>query len=89
VNQCIHGGTHSAVLHGQYYKNLCSDCLTRLQANSPSSGHASFNRQQDYIDHQADVLQPHAGGKPHTAFIRAYPDKARAMFTPEEIREFG
>lgn len=89
MTYCIHGGSFSALIRGQYCKNLCEDCLAKLQANSPSSGHASFNRQMDYIDHEADIVQPYAGGKPHTAFIRAYPDKARKMFTDAEMREFG
>ena len=85
---CIHGGDFSAVLNGEYHKDLCAVCLAKLQAgtNQPSSGHASFNRQQDLIDHQADVQQPYVGGQPNEMFIQAFPKKSREIFTDEQIR---
>lgn len=83
---CKHSGTHNALIKGTYYKDLCLNCLARLQANSPSSGHASFNRQQDLIDHEADVQQPYVGGKANEKFIQAYPKKSREIFSAEEIR---
>jgi hypothetical protein len=89
MTHCIHGGDFSAVINGQYHKDLCAACLAKLQDNSPSSGHASFNRQQDLIDHQADVQQPYVGGRPNEQFIQAYPKKAREIFSNDEIRNSG
>lgn len=85
---CPHGGDFSALIDGQYYKDVCAQCLAKLQAgvNQPSTGYADFNRQQDLIDHVADVQQPYVGGKPNEMFIKAFPKKSRELFGDEEIR---
>lgn len=85
---CTHNGDFNAVLNGKYYKDFCSHCLALVRdgSSSPSSGHASFNRQQDLIDHEADVQQPYTGGQPNEKFIQAYPKKSREIFSAEQIR---
>lgn len=55
----------------------------------PSSGEASYNRQRDLEDNAHYMAQPYVGGLPNPSFIRNYPDKARNMFTPDELRRFG
>jgi hypothetical protein len=35
------------------------------------------------------MLQPWVDGKPSTEFIRAYPDKAKDMYTKEELKEYS
>lgn len=84
-------GVLSAVIGGTYYRQLCHDCKHRLTATyMPSSGQASYNRQRDLEDHEADIQQPWgADGKPNSAFIRLYPEKARTHFSDEEMRKYG
>jgi hypothetical protein len=75
----------SGIIAGVYYKELCRFCLLP----QVSSGEASYNRQRDLEDHLADIAQPYVGGKPNPDFIRIYPDKARAMFSADELRKYG
>lgn len=60
-----------------------------MASEAPSSGLASYNRQRDLEDHIADVQQPRVGGLPNKGFIDNYPDKARQLFTDDELRRYG
>lgn len=79
--------THSVVVNGVYYPNICNVCKILIDSKqTPSSGHASWERGIDLEDHTFDLLQPYgANGKPNPDFIKAYPDKASAIFSDEEI----
>ena len=81
---------HAGIIKGKYWPELCSPCFADLVADqAPSSGLASYNRQRDLEDHLADIAQPYVGGKPSTDFIKLYPDKAKELFTPDEMRKYG
>lgn len=80
-------GDKAAIIRGQYYKTICEPCYQLLQApQRVSSGEANWNRTIDFLDHEADVIQPLEDGKPSRRFIELYPEKAQAMFTPEQLR---
>lgn len=82
--------TNATVIAGVYYPRLCNICKTRLlQPQSPSSGAADWARGRDAEDHEWDIQQPYSNGQINPGFIKAYPDKARSMFTPEELRKYG
>lgn len=82
--------TISAIVAGKYYKDICNICHSALMHDQRvSSGAAEYNRARDLEDHEADVQQPYVGGKPNPAFIRLYPDKAKELFTPDELRWYG
>lgn len=75
----------SAVLNGVYYKHVCGSC--KLSNNVVSSGHANWNRTIDIEDNEAAVQQPwNADGTINTRFAKLYPTQAKALFTPEQIR---
>jgi hypothetical protein len=80
----------SAIIKGVYYARICDTHFTQLTSGqTPSSGHASYNRQRDLEDHLADVAQPFVGGKPNPDFIKLYPEQAARHFTPDEMRKYG
>lgn len=75
----------SAVLGAVYYKYVCENC--RLANNVVSSGHAKWSRTIDIEDNEAAVQQPwNADGTINTRFAKLYPEQAKALFTPEQIR---
>lgn len=78
----------SAIIAGKYWPNICSACKLLLNSGqSVNSGEARWQRDIDIQDHEVDVAQPYgADGNPNLMFIQAYPDKARAIFTEEQIR---
>lgn len=84
-------GTVSGTIAGQYRSGLCRPCFSTMQAGMrPSSGHASYNRQRDFEDHQADIAQPYTkDGKPSRDFISLYPEQAKKMFNEKDLRQYG
>lgn len=72
------------VLGGIYYETVCPNCGSNNQ-RTPDSSAAQYHRQRDLEDHKADVLQPHAGGKPNLEFAREYPDMWENHYTEDEI----
>ncbi len=88
---CTLPATKSAVISGKYYGRLCVVHYNLLiRAHSPSTGHAEYNRQRDFEDHQSDVVQPYdKDGHPHPDFIHLYPDKAREMWGEDTVRKFS
>lgn len=86
----IQASTGSAIVNGQYYANVCSACRLQLTTiQMPSSGHAEWSRRIDAEDHEGDIAQPWKNGKPNPLFVRLYPDKARHLFSEEEMRQHG
>lgn len=83
--------TVSALIAGKLYKNLCQGCYNLLLVGKlPSSASAQYDRERDIEDHLGDVQQPYdADGKPNRGFIELYPDKAKQMFTEDELRQYG
>ena len=80
--------TRSAVIDGEYYANICEADFTQLQSGQTvSSGAADWNRTIDAEDHEADMQQPFANGKPNPKFIAAYPSQAKRLFTEEQMRD--
>lgn len=71
----------SGVVRGVYYTDLCKSCVT----GEVSSAEASYDRQRDLEDHNGDMVQPHAGGAPNVEFMKLYPERAKQLFTPEQI----
>ncbi len=68
-----------------YYKLVCDRC--KLANATVSSGHANWSRTIDIEDHEADVMQPYnADGTINTRFARLYPKQAKALFTPDDLR---
>lgn len=90
-DECRHyPGTKAAVIQGVYYAHLCGICEVRLnKRQTPSSGAADWARGRDYEDHLHDIVQPYTDGHANPDFIKAYPDKARQMFSEEELRKYG
>lgn len=79
----INKASIKAIVDGEYV-HLCRDCRPRPVVNS---GHARWERDIDFLDHEADLLQPYnADGSINTNFARLYPKQAAALFTPEQIR---
>lgn len=58
-------------------------------ANSKvSSGHAEWERGRDLEDHQFDLAQPYnSDGSINVDFARVYPDKAKAIFSDDELNK--
>lgn len=82
--------SRSGIIKGKYYSDLCDYCYLQLTIDqSPSSGHADYNRQRDLEDHLGDIAQPYVGGQPNPDFIKLYPEKAQAMFSKDELRRHG
>ena len=83
--------TVSAIVNGELVKDICESCYQNLViSNSQSSGSANYERERSIENNAADLAQPHgADGKPSSAFIRLYPNQAKQMFTPEELRLYG
>lgn len=76
----------SSIIGDIYYKYICLSCydhLTKLE--SPSSGEAEYNRGRDAEDNEAAMIQPYSGGKVSPEFIQLYPERARQMFSADEI----
>lgn len=73
----------SAILKGIYYSKLCRICLAG--GHVVSSGQASYNRARDLEEHEADVIQPYEGGLPSARFIHLYPERARQLFSDDQI----
>lgn len=41
---------------------------------------------EDRVRHAKDIVQPWRGGDASKEFIKQYPEKAKEMFTPQEIK---
>lgn len=78
----------SAVVSGVFYKDLCRDCKALLhKGQSPSSGHARWERSIDAEDHEGDIQQPYnADGTINVKFAKLYPKQAKELFSEEQIR---
>lgn len=78
--------TKTSIINGHYYKAICQSCYEKLIGHeTASSGQASYNRDRDAEEHEADTRQPYTDGQPDIEFIRLYPEQARSMFSPDEI----
>ena len=77
------------MIANKYYARLCNNCKRILSSPAAvSSGHARWQRSIDLEDHEADIQQPYnADGTPNGRFARMYPDKARMLFTEDELRK--
>lgn len=76
----------SSIIGDIYYRHLCMACYDRLMTpHKPSSGEAAYNRGRDLEEHEADIMQPMAGGKLSPEFVHLYPEQARKMFSDDEI----
>lgn len=75
--------SRSGIIKGEYYPELCDWCVVSGQGES--SGAASYNRQRDLEDHNADMVQPYAGGLPNPEFVKLYPERARQLFSETEL----
>lgn len=82
-------GTKSTIIYERYYQAICESCYAAaLSSHSTSTGHADYERGRDFEEHEADVIQPTGrDGKPSAEFIHLYPERAKSMFTPDEIRD--
>jgi hypothetical protein len=91
ITDCTRPSARSAIIVGKYYSRICAVHYgIMMRAQAPSSGHAVYNRQRDFEDHQSDAVQPYdKEGNPHPDFIKLYPDKAREMWDEETMRRFS
>lgn len=75
------------VLNGQFGK-FCANCIAG-NSRSAHSGHANYLRARDREDNSKDLLQPwDRSGKPNREFIREYPEEAKTIFSPQELRQY-
>lgn len=86
---CGGQASKSTIIEEIYYRDICMTCYTKMTTySSPSSGQAEYNRGRDTEDHLADIIQPTNGdGKPSAEFIHLYADKAKAMFSDDELNQ--
>jgi hypothetical protein len=83
---CDNPANKSSIVGDIYYRRICMSCYASLmKSEGESSGLASYNRARDLENHEADVIQPFSGGKPSPEFIHLYPERARQLFSAEEI----
>lgn len=76
----------SAIVNSVYYRQICSDCLTR--ARQVSSGYARWSRGIDLEDHEHEIMQPYnADGTINTRFAKLYPKQAKTLYTDGELRD--
>lgn len=73
----------AGIIKDIYYKNVCQTCIN--MSFNVSAGLASYNRARDLEEHEADIRQPYSGGKPDSQFIHLYPERARELWSAEEI----
>lgn len=79
--------TKASIIRDYYYQHICNDCYLKLtNFASPSSGQASWNRSRDAEDNESAMIQPYSGGDPSKEFIHLYPERAKQLFTEDEIR---
>lgn len=79
-------GIKGSIIQDVYYGSICTNCYVRLTViEQPSSGQASYDRGRDTEEHEADIRQPYTEGKPDAGFIHLYPERAKQMFSHEEI----
>lgn len=77
----------AGVVNGRYVDNYCNNCINTLTKSSDRFG--KYNRDRQREDYRRDIIQPMDGDKPNKEFIREYSDKAKEIFTSEEIEKFG
>lgn len=79
---------YSAVIAGTYYSDRCNVCIGKKKQGIPSSSTRKdyrIRRQQE--DHRKDLIQSYRQDGINPDFIKAYPEKAKERFTPEQLRE--
>lgn len=80
--------TTGAVLNGSF-GNYCNNCING-ETRKTAPGFAQYSRDRDREDNFADLLQPwHGDGTPNKKFIAHYPERAKDLFTEEEIKTYG
>jgi len=78
----------SLVVQGKYYPKICSECRYKLAPIITSSGDARWQRTIDLEDHEHEIQQPYnADGSINVRFARLYPEQAKALFTPDQLRK--
>jgi hypothetical protein len=78
--------TKGSIVGDNYYQHICNDCYNELMVmESPSSASADYDRSRDAEDNEQDLIQPYSGGKISVEFIHLYPERARQMWSAEEI----
>lgn len=83
---CGRPAAKGSIIDDFYYRHLCNNCYAKLtKMESPSSGEAVYNRGRDAEEHEADGRQPYTNGKPDAEFIHLYPERAKQLFSPEQI----
>jgi hypothetical protein len=86
---CDNKANRSSIINDIYYRAICMTCYAFLMSGEViSSGQAEYNRNRDVEEHEADMIQPWNGdGKPSQEFIHLYPEKAKQMFSDEELNQ--
>lgn len=78
--------TKGSIIGDIYYRHICSTCYSDLmEYEKLSSGEAEYNRGRDAEEHEADYRQPYTDGEIDPEFVRLYPERAKQMWTAEEI----
>lgn len=85
---CNKSSNRGGVINGKYYSSICNECISG-QTRLISAQAAEFQRLSDRQEFAKDIIQPYDGDKPNGEFIKAYPNKAKEMFSEQQLREFG
>lgn len=75
----------SAVVDGEFKSKRCDNCLG-LKLQKPHRGAKEYDRERQRKDFRKDIVQRRINGVANPEFLKAYPDKARESFSPDEIR---
>lgn len=76
----------SGVVDGVYKSSRCDACLNMVRRR-PVKEAMEYDRNRQRKQFRKDIIQAMINGKPNADFLKAYPDKAKERFTPEEIRK--
>lgn len=77
--------TKVAVVDGKF-GNYCMPHI-KGTARSAGANSAIQARDEDYVDHRRDVIQPLANGKINPEFVKEYPEESADMFTQEDMQK--
>jgi len=74
-----------AIIDGKFVENPTEE---QLSDNTRHPDNANFHREADRDDGYKDMIQPWIGNKPNPEFIEAYPDRAKEIFSEDELKGF-
>jgi len=78
----------SGIIDGEYISGRCRICFgLSKQTRNPSALLAQYKRERDREDNSKDIVQPFMKNKPNREFIKAYPDKAKELYTDKELKD--